>query len=275
MSKNLSLPDLIKDSFEGAARMAVPSLPYLLLFAFTSGWLAWSVHILPDDGSGTTIFALIAFVALYVHCLFSVSMYRVLLPIKGSPFAAAWKLSLAWLLIITVVAIILSMLVLFFALIPTALGVVMQQGVEPITAETIADTSPRELLGPVFWPTFLLFLMSIAGLFWFAARVMTFAAATSSKGAIHVFRTWPWTKGLFKTTGPAMFLLIAVPVAASTWAAHLITSALFGAELTALQAAMSGAISMVILGPAAWLGHGLAANVFLSIDSNLLTSQSD
>ncbi len=265
MNSTLSLSSLIKDSLEGAVKMIVPSLPFLALFAFASGYLAWSAQVLPDTPLGTTVFALIAFVGLYTHCLFSIAMYRTLIPTSSGIYITGWKLSLAWLLLITATAVILSILVLFFALIPTALGTVMQAGIEPLSQETLQDVGPRELLGPVFWPTFGLFLLALFGLFWFATRMMTFAAATSANGTVHVFRTWAWTKGHFKVTGPALFLLIAIPVVASSWIAILISNAIFGLQPSPIEAGFSAALTMLVLAPAAWLGHSLAANVFLQI----------
>jgi hypothetical protein len=265
MNSTLNLPNLIKDSFEGAVKMIVPSLPFLALFAFASGYLAWSAQILPDTAMGTLMFALITFAGLYAHCLFSVAMYRTMLSTSAGLYLTAWKLSLAWLLLITATAVILSIFVLFFALIPTALGTVMQAGIEPLSQETLQDVGPRELLGPVFWPTFVMFLFGLFGLFWFATRMMTFAAATSTNGTVHVFRTWPLTKGHFKVTGPAMFLLIAIPVIALSLAAIAITRAIFGTDPTALQSGISAALTMIVMAPSAWLGHSLAGNIFKQI----------
>ena len=62
-----------------------------------------------------------------------------------------------------------------------------------------------------------------------------------------------------------MFLLIVIPIIATSFAAIAITRTIFGDEPTALQAGISAALTMIIMAPSAWLGHSLAGNIFRHI----------
>ena len=104
---------------------------------------------------------------------------------------------------IVIAAIAFSIVVLFFSLIGASLGA---GSGEP--GQNITDMTDQMRENGTFWPLFVIFIATLFGLFWFAVRLMTFAAASATRGAVHVFRTWYWTKGAFAVLGPAAVLLI-------------------------------------------------------------------
>ena len=257
MAEQTSISQIANKSLEYAWRLTLPSLPYALLFTAALGGLIWAANVLPDGGMGFVVFSALTFATLFAHSLYSVSMYHAVLPASSGKFRAAWKLSLAWILIIVIAAIAASMITLFFALIGASLGVGSSDDVE-----NISDMTAQMREGGTFWPLFALFLATLLGIFWFAVRIMTFAAATASRGSVHVLRTWYWTKGHFRTLAPLMLLLIAVPVIALTYLGTVLSTALIGTPTTPVFAGVSSALVMLILLPSAWLGHGFAAAVF-------------
>lgn len=257
MASALSFIQLTQDSFDRTQRLVLPSLPYAILFTLALGVLIWAANILPDGGYGFVIFSALTFATLFAHNLFSVSMYHAVLPTTAAIPTAAWKLTLAWILVIVIAAIAGSMITLFFALIGASLGVGTSEDVN-----NISDMTAQMREGGTFWPLFILFMATLLGVFWFAARIMTFAAATASRGRVHVLRTWYWTKGHFRVLGPAMLILVVLPLIILTFLGALISGALIGPSPSPIGAGVSTALAMLILLPSAWLGHGFAASVF-------------
>mgnify|MGYP001799342537 CR=1 FL=1 len=257
MAQLISFSQIVKQSLDRAKRLVVPSLPYAAGFIVTLGALIWAANVLPDGGSGFALFSVLTFATLYIHNLYSVSMYHAVLPAETGIFHAAWKLSLAWILIIVIAAIAGSMITLFFALIGASLGVGTSDDVA-----NISDMTAQMRGSGTFWPLFLLFLATLFGIFWFAVRIMTFAAATATRGRVHVLRTWYWTKGYFRNLGPAMLLLVVIPLMVLTYLGGLVSGALIGVPSTPTEAGVSTAIVMVVLLPSAWIGHGFAVTVF-------------
>lgn len=255
MSTPLSITSLFQDSLNRAGRVIVPSLPFGLLFIAASGVIVWAAGALPEGSGGSFAFVCVAFATLFAHSLFSASMYRALLPHQGSLLSSAWKLTLAWMLVMVVAAIGGSIIVLFFSLIGASFGVVSgEQGQE------ITDMAAQMREGGTFWPLFAVFIATLFGVFWFAVRLMLFAGASSVRGQVHVFRTWYWTKGHFRSLGPLMITLILVPVLALSWVAQSITAALIARPETPVELALSTGLVSLILLPSAWLGHGFAAS---------------
>lgn len=257
MADQIAFSDMFRESLRRARTLIIPSLPYAAIFVVASAILIWAANTLPDGGSGFAAFSALTFLTLFAHSLFSVAMYHAVLPAKTRKLMAAWKLTLAWILVFVILAIGASMITLFFALIGASLGVGTSDDVG-----NIADMTEQMREGGTFWPVFLLFLATLFGVFWFITRLMTFAAATASRGTVHVLRTWYWTKGKFRILGPLLLGFVVVPFVALTYLGGLVGEAVFSAEPTPLEAAMATALGVIILLPSAWLGHGLAATVF-------------
>ncbi len=95
--------------------------------------------------------------------------------------------------------------------------------------------------------------------------MMTFAAATSARGQVHVFRTWYWTKGHFRTLAPLMLLFVVLPILVCTLLASQLTALLFGDAETPIMMGLSVAVFTLILTPSAWLGHGFASAVYAAL----------
>ena len=123
MANPLALSALLNDSLNKTARLIAPSFPFALLFVLATGAMVWAAGVLPETTAGTSAFFAAVFATLFAHNLFSASMYRAVLKHRGSLIASAWKLTLAWMLMIVVVSIGASIIVLFFALIGASLGV--------------------------------------------------------------------------------------------------------------------------------------------------------
>lgn len=250
MAETLSLKVVITKSVQNALRMIRPSLPFGGLWAAAMGGLVWAAVALPDGGAGFVSFSILALATLFAHSLYSVSMYHAVLPAQSGVLKSAWVLTLAWLLMIVVVSIGASIIVLFFSLIGSSLGAASGEAGQDIT-----DMAAQMRESGTFWPLFAVFVATLFGVFWFAVRMMLFAASSATRGSVHVFRTWYWTKGHFRTLGPAMMLLIVLPIAGFASAAAVI------AAPVAIPALNTAAVSILML-PTAWLGHGFAAAIY-------------
>jgi hypothetical protein len=257
MADPVTLKNLAVDAFARTPRLIVPSTPFAALFVMSVGVLIWAAPVLPEGGAGFIGFSALFFGTLYAYSLFSASMYRAVLPAKTGLLASAWKLSLAWILVIVIASIVGSIVVLFFSLIGASLGA---GAGEP--GQNITDMTAQMRENGTFWPLFLVFLATLFGLFWFAARLTTFAAASATRGTVHVFRTWFWTKGIFAALGPAVFLFVLVPVIIAFWFAATLSSATLTGTNPTLQPVLAGLIGVICHLPAAYLGHGFAASLF-------------
>ncbi|MEL7108472.1 MAG: hypothetical protein AAGJ68_05840 [Pseudomonadota bacterium] len=260
MANQIALSALLNDSLNKTARLIAPSFPFALLFVLATGAMVWAAGMLPETTAGTSAFFAAVFAALFAHNLFSASMYRAVLEHRGSLIASAWKLTLAWLLMIVVVAIGASMIVLFFALIGASLGVASTE-----VGEGVADITIEMQANGTFWPLFGLFLLTLCGVFWFAVRIMLFASATTVRNQVHLFRTWYWTKGHVRALAPLMIVMIAIPVLVLMWLAQIAVSSLLGTAETPLELGASTALTSLVLVPSAWLGHGFAAAAFVRL----------
>ena len=256
MANPIVFRDLLKDSFDRARRLMGPSLPYAAIFILALGGMVWSAGVLPDGGTGFAAFSAISFASIYAHSLFSASMYHVVLDHETGLMSAAWKLTLAWLLMIVIVSIGASIIILFFSLIGSSLGVVSGE-----SSDNITDMAAQMREGGTFWPLFAVFIATLFGVYWFMTRMMIFAAASATRGAVHVLRTWSWTKGQFRVLGPAMGLLIVAPLIVGSFIANFVAGAVFGTgPLSAPLTAAHSMLVMAILLPTAWIVHGFAAS---------------
>lgn len=253
MADLIPLRQILRESLNLALRMCVPSLPCAGLFVLSLGGLTWAAGSLPEGNIGSVIFSALALVTLFVHSLFSARMYHVARRPGAGLIRAAWVLTLAWLLVIVVAAIGASMILLFFSLIGSSLGVAASTPGQDIT-----DMAAQMRANGTFWPLFAVFLVTLLGVFWFAVRLMLFAAASAIQARVSVFRTWAWTKGQVRILGPAMILLVVLPILALGYAA----TAAAGSVANPVAGTM---LEMAILLPSAWFGHGFAASAYLRL----------
>lgn len=260
MTDQISFSALFKDSLNRTARLIVPTGPFALLFVAATGILVWAAAVLPDNGAGFALFAGLSFAALFAHSLFSAAMYRATLVPAGGLMHGAWKLTLAWLLMIVVASIGATIIVLFFSLIGASLGVVSGEAGQEIT-----DMTAQMHEGGTFWPLFALFVMTLFGVFWFAVRMMLFAGATVIHSQVHVFRSWSWTKGHFLILAPLSLILLIAPFAALSFVAANLSDFIIGTAVTPLQAGAAAIITALLLLPSAWLGHGVVSSVLAQL----------
>ena len=61
---------------------------------------------------------------------------------------------------------------------------------------------------------------------------------------------------------PAMLLLVVIPLIALTYLGGAVSVAIIGTPSTPITAGVSTAVTMFVLLPSAWLGHGFAATAF-------------
>lgn len=250
MTPALSISDLSSATLTGARQIALPTLGFAAAFVAAIALMVWGAEVFPQTMAGSVGFLLVVMVAVGSHSLFSAAMYQRLVPFEGTLLNAAWKLTLAWILITVVAAILFTAIVLFFSLIGSSLGVVSGEAGQDIT-----DMTAQMREGGTFYPLFALFLLTLLGVFWFAVRMMLFAVATASRGTVHVFRTWAWTKGYALPMAIGAMAFIVLPVSLLGYAATSVTGLSQGAAVSA------GLVALVQL-PAAWLGHAYAAAVY-------------
>jgi len=256
MRPPLSIPEIFTEALANVRKIAVPTGVHALGFALAVGVMVWGAQALPETTVGTLIFYVLVAFAVLAHSLFSAAMYRRLVPADGPLWTSVWKLTLAWMLIIVIASILATALVLFFSLIGSSLGVVSGEAGQDIT-----DMTAQMREGGTFYPLFALFLLALLGVFWFAVRMMLFAVATVARGAVHVFRTWAWTKGYVLPLAAGLVVLIAGPAILLSYVATGLIDALPGLQ----GAAVAAGVSALIQAPAAWLGHSFAASVYTRI----------
>lgn len=257
MAQTLSFNSVLTGTLDRTPRLIAPSAGYAALFLVSVGVLVWGAGALPEGGSGFVAFSTLFFMTLFAHSLFSASMYHAVLPTQYGLLASAWKLTLAWILVIVIAAIAFSIVVLFFALIGASLG-----AGAGAPGQNITDMTDQMRENGTFWPLFAIFIATLFGLFWFAVRLMVFAAASATRGAVHVFRTWYWTKGAFAILGPAAVLLILVPVIAGFWISSVLVAAISAGMTPGTEVIAAGLVGALCQLPAAYIGHGFAATIY-------------
>lgn len=250
MTPVLSFSDLFSTTIAGARQIALPTLGFAAAFVAAIALMVWGAEVFPQSTTGSIGFLLVVMAAIASHSLFSAAMYRRLVPHEGTLLNAAWKLTLAWILIAVVAAILFTAIVLFFSLIGSSLGVVSGEAGQDIT-----DMTAQMREGGTFYPLFALFLLTLLGVFWFAVRMMLFAIATANRGTVHVFRTWSWTKGYALPMAVGAMAFIVLPVSLLGYSASSVMGLSQSAGISA------GIVALVQL-PAAWLGHAYAAAVY-------------
>ena len=260
MTSILRAETLIKNTLSDATRMIVPSLTWAALFIALWGATHWFVIELPDGGVWTLLFLVAAFATLYAHALFSHAMYASVLDHEEGRWRSAWKLSLAWLLVFFAVGFVLAGFAMFYTVVATSLSIVLD-----LELNTPDDVREQVMRDPVITLFFLTIFPGLIWIFWFVTRLMTFAAATCSRAQIHVFRTWPWTKGHFKVLGPCLLILVFVPIGVATALAVLACQLLPATLDDAAARALRSGLIMAFCTPPAWLGHAVAANVYKAL----------
>lgn len=253
MTPGLTVSDLFTDTLTGVGKVAVPTLGFAATFVAAIALMVWSAEAFPQTSIGSVGFLLVVAFAFAAHCTFSAAMYRRLVRSDGTLLNAAGKLALAWILIVVIAAILSTAIILFFSLIGSSLGVV-----SGAPGQDITDMTAQMREGGTFYPLFALFLLTLMGVFWFAVRMLLFAAATASRGSVHVFRTWSWTKGHALPMMIGAIAFIVLPVSVCAYAASVIIGAAGLSESAELS---TGLIALAQV-PAAWIAHAFAASVY-------------
>ena len=256
MTPVLSIPEVFLATLAGARQVVISTLAYAVAFIVAFAAMVWGAEALPDSMAGSLGFLILVIGAMAAYCLFSAAIYRRLVPHTGSLATATWKLVLAWVLIFVVAAILATAIVLFFSLIGSSLGVVSGEAGQDIT-----DMTAQMRENGTFYPLSVLFMLTLLGVFWFGVRMMLFGVATAARGAVHVFRTWAWTKGHAVPMAAGALIFVVVPVIACGYAADGLTRALSLAESIVLQAGLAAMFQV----PAAWLGHAYVAAIYMRI----------
>lgn len=256
MTPVLSISEVFLATLAGARQVVISTLAYAGAFIVAFAAMVWGAEALPETTAGSLGFLILVTAAMAAYCLFSAAIYRRLVPHSGSLAMATWKLGLAWILIFVVAAILATAIVLFFSLIGSSLGVVSGE-----EGQNITDMTAQMRANGTFYPLSVLFMLTLLGVFWFAMRMMLFGVATAARGAVHVFRTWAWTKGYALPIAAGALVFVVAPVIVLGYAADGLTGALSLAQNTVLAAGLAALFQV----PAAWLGHGFAAAVYARI----------
>lgn len=286
MTDQLSFVQIFRETIAGARRVVVPSLPWLFLFAFAAGYRDWSGVAMPDTQAFLLLDLLILLGVIYAGCLFSAVMYKQLLPEATWPLRAlALRLGLANLSLYMATIIIVFILALFLSIFS---GVMV--GLSDYDPSNTDPTDITQSLAALYesgaiWPLYILLFAAIAGLCWFAVRMILFGAGTAVQGQVIVFQSWGWTKThVAKITGLVFVLQVAVFIVffvCAEWLTQAIgypsttvitltqestLSLDFGdpddVGISALQYGIGTAIRVLILAPFWWLGHALAAALY-------------
>lgn len=246
--------ETVPAALSGASAIAVSTWRYGFAFVIAIAILFFGAAALPDTAIGLAVFIVLTGGAWFASCVFSAAAYRTRLDTKKSLLMSALQLMLAWFLVIVIAAIVSTFVLLFFSLIGSSLGVVSADSGQDIT-----DMTAQMREGGTFYPLFALFILTLLAVFWFAVRLMLFAAATVAQGSVHVFRTWAWTKGAFLHLALGMLVFVLLPVFAAVYVAHGVLSILPSPDSLALIAVQSASVHAIMLVPVVWLSHGFCA----------------
>lgn len=255
----LRLGALISESIAAAVRISTAAPLVALAFVLWAGVLAVASYSLPPNL--TWLYLAMLLVSAFIYCLYSLHLFAQLLEVPKISSRAAWKLVNATLLFTFLTAMFLAILILFFTMVGASIGIVSGVGDPAATDDIVAQMRS----GGTFWPVFALFLAAIASVFWFVSRLFLFSVATAATGAIHIFRTWPWTKPaervvVLSVSGlvllPNLFYFLGCEWLVRTWGLG---------EAGAGQFVIFEMSTALLALPLIWLNHALAAQLYSAL----------
>ena len=286
MAGTLSIRRTISDSYSFAVRAALPSLPWLVLFA--AGMMIYAASTLrPGVPAGSAVSAMsLAWwlpgisIAFITGVFYSTALYHLALPERQerTPGSDVWRLLRAnaavYALSLLISIIVIVFLSIAAGILINASGYQPEAGDDPtdiIRSMAALSTSGGAIV------LYVLMAMIFALLIWLAFRLMLYGVATVAGGRIMIFQTWPWTKGyLWKLQIITTVALLAPYLVSQLLIAGLSESlgypSVFSLDramnyvpdgmLIPLALAFAGTL---ITAPVYLLGHGMAASIYRQI----------
>ena len=278
----LKSSSLASDAVSNARRVALATLPGLLLFAAAVAGQSRFNRLASEGGQLTLLWMVVSLMTIFVGCFWSADMYRKLLPEAGnrSLFVDAGRLFLANLAVYGLYFILIFLLTLFFSILAGIL--IGTTGYDPSETPTSSDAvwESMQALSQSGGATllYLLLFAALAGLVWLGLRLFVFGAATVAESRITIFRSWAWTSRhvsriallwVFLQLVPWILLtllasgflqLSGVETAFTLYAAGETPPDAIGRAPWEVALLMGGAT--LILAPFYWLGHGLSVALY-------------
>ncbi len=159
------------------------------------------------------------------------------------------------------IGVMLAIATLFFTMVGASIGIVSGTGVPSETEDIVA----RMHAGGTFWPIFAVFVMAMGGMIWFISRLALFTVATAATGAVHIFRTWSWTRAAQLSVLISVCLLSLMPYAlycfGCEWLIQVGALRTGGARIYSLFSIAAGLVAL----PLIWVQHALAVRLFCAL----------
>ena len=246
---------LIQDSFKDAARLA-PVAPHLaVLHVLAATFAAWVVH---GPGQNQLLLLGLAYLAwALIFCAYQVRLFQRLLPIQQRVWQRALKLFVATLLVGFLIGMAVAVFILLFTMVAGSF-VVATSG----EASNIQDVVAMMMRTGIFWPIFVIFLLSLGMLIWFVSRLFLYGVATAATGQIHIFRTWAWTKTAEGVVFLSFLALVSAPNIIWYGVRVQLESAWAMAEGPALAYVQLEFVLALLFLPFIWLQQALAVNLY-------------
>ena len=282
----LSTSSITRDTLGYARKVAIRTVPALLLFATAVGFQSYFNATASLGGAFYVLWLLVSVLTIFVGCFWSADMYRTILPEAGtrSVIADAIRLLLANVAVYGLYFILIFLLTLFFSIFAGVL--IGSAGYDPSEAMDSTQAvweSMRALNtsgGAVV--LYVLLFIAAAGLVWLGLRLFLFGVATVAERDLTIFRSWPWTSKHVSRLALLWIFLQLIPWLVLTMVASGVMyvagyetifsfyggapEGLAGEALVMRSGAM--AVATLVTAPFYWLGHGLAAALYHRLAPN-------
>ncbi|WP_084396199.1 hypothetical protein [Henriciella aquimarina] len=279
---------LAREAVATARTLAVGTLPGLALFALAAAGWAWFNHQSVNAGAFGSLgeqglWLFVGLMTIFVGCFWSADMYRKALPEAGERnlFGDAGRLFLANLAVYGLYFLLFFFLTLFFSLlVGILLGTAGYDPSQQASPESVSQSMQAlsESGGAVL--LYLLMLVAMAGLVWLGLRLFLFGVATVAERRVTIFRSWSWTSRHVSRLALVWVFLQLVPwlvamllVMAAAHAAGLTGSAQAAGATPALPVAALTGLTVLLLAPFFWLGHGLAVVLYKRLAPNRVDAE--
>lgn len=264
MQKHLRIrPDLVA-CLRLSVRMAHASRLWLLALICTAALIRGVQSLTAPDGADAPVLFVGILVLVYVYFGLARQVYR----FAGLGVESAgrnreiFRLLKAHLLVQLAFGLLCFFVFLFLIIFAGILVAV--SGNDPSQTDVAsADASLAALQDTgAIWLLWGVCIAAIAGLYWFAMRLVASGPASLDRGRLIIFQSWPWTRGQSWRLAFLVFTLQAVPLILGFWAITALEASSNTAGQDPRLASLVAAGMAVALLPAIYLGHALAVTVY-------------
>ena len=283
---SLSTSSITRDTMRHARKVAISTLPALVLFSISVGTQSYFNALASMGGNFYALWLIASVLTVFIGCFWSADMYRKILPEAGTRtvIGDAVRLLMANMAVYGLYFLLLFLLTLFFSVFAGVL--IGSAGYDPSGAADSSQAvweSMRALSasgGAIV--LYLLLLIAAAALVWLGLRLFLFGVATVAERDLTIFRSWAWTsKHVSRIALLWVFLQLLPWLILTLVASGVMYLAGFPtiysvynavpADLPVDVLLMRGVATVaatLVTAPFFWLGHGLAAALYQRLAPN-------